>query len=478
MFSTSFFIKSTVDASSLLPDSILPSAWGARFIMARLAHILIAEDDHTIAHVVERVLEDTQLYQVTWVTDGDAALQSILNERPDLVLLDLMMPKRNGFEVCRAIREHPELHSLPICIMTALTDDRAHETAREAGANDILMKPFRANGLRNIVRQLIPAAMPEVDPIEGDESPKGEPPSWVTLVNAMRRVHGELSAESPSSPHLEEMNSLFKQAERRLVEDLSENLRLEELDLETLVSRWSKASFGFEPSGERGTLDAEAPSLFAFEADLVVFEAFLASLRNDIYINEPSRVDIALRRNGQTLTLECEVDTASPEEPRLSWLSVSLSQLLGASLTVQEGANQQSSVYTFYTRASSTLPSRSVDISDESSRLQQLWSGLLVSVHVVLCAEDASVETSLTALGPGGGILSTQSGDLQRLGDADGLEVVVVFPEFGHCKANAILHRRNPEWALLWRALSDEARGVLEEIRKSAPGGGFLSSDA
>ena len=71
--------------------------------MTRLAKILIAEDDHTIAHVVERVLEDTQLYRVSWVTDGDSVLEAVAEEMPDLVLLDLMMPKRNGFEVCRAL---------------------------------------------------------------------------------------------------------------------------------------------------------------------------------------------------------------------------------------------------------------------------------------------------------------------------------------------------------------------------------------
>ena len=131
--------------------------------MTRLAKILIAEDDHTIAHVVERVLEDTQLYRVAWVTDGDAVLEAVAEDMPDLVLLDLMMPKRNGFEVCRALREDPRSQDLPICIMTALTDERAHQTARDAGADDILMKPFRANALRSLVRTHL-SSMSEVAP--------------------------------------------------------------------------------------------------------------------------------------------------------------------------------------------------------------------------------------------------------------------------------------------------------------------------
>ena len=77
--------------------------------MTRLAKILIAEDDHTIAHVVERVLEDTQLYRVAWVTDGDSVLEAVSEQVPDLVLLDLMMPKRNGFEVCQGITRGPSM---------------------------------------------------------------------------------------------------------------------------------------------------------------------------------------------------------------------------------------------------------------------------------------------------------------------------------------------------------------------------------
>ncbi|MBT6491108.1 MAG: response regulator, partial [Deltaproteobacteria bacterium] len=66
--------------------------------------ILLAEDDHTIAYVVQRVLEDQQRFRVTWVKDGEAALEAAEEECPALFLLDLMMPRRNGFEVCRRLR--------------------------------------------------------------------------------------------------------------------------------------------------------------------------------------------------------------------------------------------------------------------------------------------------------------------------------------------------------------------------------------
>ena len=116
--------------------------------------ILLAEDDHTIAYVVQRVLEDQQRFRVTWVR-CEAALEAAEAERPSLFLLDLMMPRRNGFEVCRRLRADDRFKDLPICILTALTDPQAHQAALDAGANLLLLKPFRSQDLREAVRGLL-----------------------------------------------------------------------------------------------------------------------------------------------------------------------------------------------------------------------------------------------------------------------------------------------------------------------------------
>ena len=91
--------------------------------------------------MVQRVLEDQQRFRVTWVKDGEAALEAAEIECPALFLLDLMMPRRNGFEVCRRLRADDRFKELPICILTALTDPQAHQAALDAGANLLLLKP-------------------------------------------------------------------------------------------------------------------------------------------------------------------------------------------------------------------------------------------------------------------------------------------------------------------------------------------------
>ena len=120
-----------------------------------IPRILLAEDDHTIAHMILRVLQVGVSYEVTWVKDGQEALERVNEVKPDLLLLDLMMPHRNGFEVCRSLRANPRWAEVPICILTALTDQQAHQAAIGAGADRILLKPFRANELRLAIESLL-----------------------------------------------------------------------------------------------------------------------------------------------------------------------------------------------------------------------------------------------------------------------------------------------------------------------------------
>ncbi|MEC9464392.1 MAG: response regulator [Myxococcota bacterium] len=152
------------------------------------AKILLAEDDHTIAHVVQRVLEGNQNFSVTWVKDGEAALEQAAQVAPDLFLLDLMMPRRNGFEVCRRLRADERWAQVPICILTALTDPQAHQAAMDAGANKVLLKPFRSGELRQAVRELIHAPAVAAAPPVVDKPVAGAPGSAPAVIPELMRL--------------------------------------------------------------------------------------------------------------------------------------------------------------------------------------------------------------------------------------------------------------------------------------------------
>ena len=378
--------------------------------MTRLAKILIAEDDHTIAHVVERVLEDTQLYRVSWVTDGDSVLEAVAEEMPDLVLLDLMMPKRNGFEVCRALRDDPRSQDLPICIMTALTDERAHQTARDAGADDILMKPFRANALRSLVRTHL-SGFSEVTPETSKLTPETpDAPSWNQLVGSFRQLTKTLSTLEVDNAALvanvNELKLLVLQAERRLADTLTAQQSPEELDIRGVFREWGNRHFGESLTLGPQDESIDQSSAFLSEVDAATLEAFLESLHSDITVGHAdTRVELRCERNGQTLTLRCKVMSPKASSPNgLSAFSIELSKLLGISVSLNNAADNRIE-YLVYLPASKSLTLSKLERPVDEAVLEEAWSGLLVSVHVVLCTETGDIRSSLRALGPRGAVL-------------------------------------------------------------------------
>lgn len=105
------------------------------------ASILIADDEPNICLALKFLLEDHGC-DVRCAMDGEEAIQEIQRSPPDLLLLDLAMPKRSGFEVCQTARSDPKLTSMRILVMSAQCQDVAVEKALAMGADGFLAKPF------------------------------------------------------------------------------------------------------------------------------------------------------------------------------------------------------------------------------------------------------------------------------------------------------------------------------------------------
>jgi two-component system, OmpR family, alkaline phosphatase synthesis response regulator PhoP len=103
--------------------------------------ILVVDDDKQITRLVRTYLEQAG-FQVLVAYDGEAALHAIRRERPDLVVLDLMLPGRDGREVTRIVRADPDLATLPIVMLTARVEDVDKIVGLEIGADDYIAKPF------------------------------------------------------------------------------------------------------------------------------------------------------------------------------------------------------------------------------------------------------------------------------------------------------------------------------------------------
>ena len=104
-------------------------------------HIIVVEDEPDTAELLEFHLENAG-YKVTIAEDGYEALKKIHKLRPDLLILDLMIPEIDGFEVCRLIRKDPANESLPVMMCTAKGDETSKIQGLDFGADDYVTKPF------------------------------------------------------------------------------------------------------------------------------------------------------------------------------------------------------------------------------------------------------------------------------------------------------------------------------------------------
>ena len=121
--------------------------------MKEQASILIVDDQAPNRKLLAELLAAAG-YMVQTASGGNEALQKICHERPDLVLLDVIMPDLSGYEVCRAIRSNPETCLLPVIMVTALETTEERVRGLESGADDFLTKPINKLELLARVKSL------------------------------------------------------------------------------------------------------------------------------------------------------------------------------------------------------------------------------------------------------------------------------------------------------------------------------------
>lgn len=116
--------------------------------------VLIVDDEPNIVLSLKFLISQ-QGYEVRTATSGDEALQSLAEEIPDLVLLDIMMPKPDGYEVCQKIRANPEWKDIPVIMLTAKGRDVERQKGLAMGADDYITKPFATHELVTKVRGVL-----------------------------------------------------------------------------------------------------------------------------------------------------------------------------------------------------------------------------------------------------------------------------------------------------------------------------------
>lgn len=116
--------------------------------------ILIVEDEESLLKL-ESILLTTKGFVVQGVANGIAAMESISDHPPDLVLLDVMLPGLDGFEVCRQIKGNPETRHIPVILLTAKKSPEDLARGKEVGADQYITKPFKSSMVVAAIEELL-----------------------------------------------------------------------------------------------------------------------------------------------------------------------------------------------------------------------------------------------------------------------------------------------------------------------------------
>jgi CheY-like chemotaxis protein len=121
------------------------------------AKVLIVDDSQTTLLMEEMLLKQSTKFEVILAHDGQEAVEKALAELPSLILMDVIMPKLDGFAACREMRRHPKLREVPIILVTSRGEPENVEAGFESGCNDYLTKPIQSQELIQMVNGYLAA---------------------------------------------------------------------------------------------------------------------------------------------------------------------------------------------------------------------------------------------------------------------------------------------------------------------------------
>jgi CheY-like chemotaxis protein len=119
-----------------------------------MTHILVAEDERDIRELIAFTLRFAG-YEVTTVSNGEEAVQAAAQLHPSLILMDVRMPRMDGYQACQALKADPALKDIPVVFLSAKGQESEIQAGLAAGATDYLLKPFAPDELTRRVRELL-----------------------------------------------------------------------------------------------------------------------------------------------------------------------------------------------------------------------------------------------------------------------------------------------------------------------------------
>jgi CheY-like chemotaxis protein/predicted regulator of Ras-like GTPase activity (Roadblock/LC7/MglB family) len=163
-----------------------------------MAKVLVVDDSLSVRKVVERALLGRQM-EVVCAATGTEALERIERDEPDVVVCDVLMPDKDGYEICQFVKGHPRLARTPVLLMSGIVNDEVRARAARVQSAAVLSKPFAADDLLRKLDALLAASASPAAPIELATTAVSRPPSLGGAPNGHGRVElGTTGAAAPA----------------------------------------------------------------------------------------------------------------------------------------------------------------------------------------------------------------------------------------------------------------------------------------
>lgn len=162
--------------------------------------ILVADDSQGIRDFLQMTLESLG-YSVTLAEDGESALDRIEKAQPDLMIIDVMMPKVNGFQICRRVKSNPETRETPVILLTAKVQEEDVFWGHDCGADEYITKPFKTEELQRVVESLLKRRVEAMAPagVRTGRSEQGDEDCQIVMMrwdpramDVFRKKYGEI----------------------------------------------------------------------------------------------------------------------------------------------------------------------------------------------------------------------------------------------------------------------------------------------
>ena len=173
--------------------------------------ILLADDSPTIRRLVTQTFAGGKI-NIVEASNGEAAIKALDEVRPSIVLADIYMPGKNGYEVCAYVRRHASLHDIPVVLLVGAFDAFDEDVARESGATANITKPFEPGALIELVKSLLPPESEDEEPQRDARAaprPELKIPSPPPPVQAPAVAVAAATAPSVSGPPASESEDLL-----------------------------------------------------------------------------------------------------------------------------------------------------------------------------------------------------------------------------------------------------------------------------